>query len=106
MAANRNRRSARVTRTGSNAMGIQRQINQDYRSLVEDYGRLGVELFRKPVTRYILGGVALATLAPVLMRFFRREEVQTFVRDNVEGIRTRIDGVIHSGDRDLDSLNQ
>lgn len=106
MAANRNRRSARVTRTGSNVMGIQRQINQDYKYLVTDYGRLGIELMRKPLARYILGGVALAALAPVVMRFFRQEEVQSFVRDNVEGIRSRIEGVIHSGESEFESLNQ
>jgi hypothetical protein len=106
MASNRNRRSARVTKTGSNAAGIQRQINQDYVNIIRDYRKLGVELFRKPMTRYVLGGVALTALVPYVLRMFRNEEVQTFVRDNVEGIRTRIDGVIHSGERELDTLNQ
>lgn len=106
MATNRNRRTAKVTRTGSNVMGIQRQINQDYVNIVRDYRKLGAELFRRPLTRYILGGVALTALAPVIMRLFRNEDVTSFVRDNVDTIRTRIDGFIHSGEEKLDSLNQ
>lgn len=105
MASTRARRTARVTKKGTNASGVQKQINQDFRNIARDYGKLGAELFRKPMTRYILGGVALTALAPVVMRLFRNEEVQTFVRDNVEGIRTRIDGVIHSAERELDTLN-
>ncbi len=86
-------------------MGIQKQINQDYKYLAKDYGMLGSELLKRPVTRYILGGVALMTLAPFVMRFFRREEVQTFFRDNVQGIRSRIDDVIHSRDMEMDTMN-
>lgn len=106
MATTRNRRTARLTKRGTNAGGIQKQINQDYVNIIRDYRKLGVELLRKPVTRYVLGGVALTALVPFVLRMFRNEEVQTFVRDNVESIRTRIDGVIHSGERDLDTLNQ
>ncbi len=106
MASNRNRRSARVTRTGSNVAGIQRQINQDYVNIVRDYKKLGVELFRKPMTRYILGGVALTVAVPFLLRLIRNEEVVTFVRDNVDNIRTRIDGYIHTADTDMETLNQ
>jgi hypothetical protein len=106
MASTRTRRtSTRATRTGSNALRVQKQINQDYVNLIRDYRKLGVALFRKPMTRYVLGGVAITALVPVFLRMFRNEEVQTFVRDNVEEIRTRIDGVIHSGERELDSLN-
>jgi len=106
MATNRNRRSARVTRTGTNAGGIQRQINQDYVNLIRDYKKLGVELFRRPMTRYILGGVALTVAVPYILRMLRNEEVVTFVRDNVDNIRTRIDGYIHTADSDLETLNQ
>ncbi len=105
MASTRNRRTARVTKTGRNAGGIQRQINQDYVNIIRDYRKLGVELFRKPMTRYVLGGIALTALVPFALRMFRNEEVQTFVRDNVEEIRTRIDGMIHSGERELDTLS-
>jgi hypothetical protein len=84
-------------------MGIQKQINRDYSVLVRDYGRLGVELMRKPIARYILGGVAIATLAPFVARLFRNPEVQTFVRDNVEGIRSRIEGVVQTGEDTMDA---
>lgn len=103
MASTRNRtRRARTPRTAS---GIQRQINQDYVNIIRDYRKLGVALFRKPMTRYVLGGVALTALVPFALRMLRNEEVQTFVRDNVEDIRTRIEGVIHSGERELDTLS-
>lgn len=101
----RSKRSARVTRTGSNVAGIQRQINQDYVNIIRDYRKLGVELFRKPMARYILGGVALTVAVPYLLRMLRREDVVTFVRDNVDNIRTRVDGYIHSAESDLESLN-
>ena len=104
MATTRNRRSARVT-SRTSAMKIQKRINRDYAQLARDYGKLGVKLFRKPATPFVLGGVALTVLAPYIMRMFRNPEVQTFITDNVEGIRSRIDGMIHSGEASLDSLN-
>lgn len=106
MASNRNRRSARVTRNGSNVGGIQRQINQDYMNIIRDYRKLGVELFRRPMTRYILGGVALTVAVPFILRLVRNEEVVTFVRDNVDNIRTRIDGYMHTAEAEMDTLNQ
>lgn len=102
MATNRRRK----TRTGSNLGGIQRQINRDYMNFIRDYRKLGVELFRRPMTRYILGGVALTVAVPYVLRMLRNEEVVTFVRDNVDNIRTRIDGYIHTADADMDTLNQ
>ncbi len=102
MATTRNRRVTRRT----SAMGIQRQINTDYAALVRDYGKLGAKLLSKPLTRYVLGGVALTVLSPFVLRMFRNPEVQTFITDNVEGIRSRIDGMIHSGEETFESLNQ
>ena len=99
MVTARNRKSTRTSSHRSRAMGIQRQINSDYVSL-------GSELWRRPVTRFLFGGVALSMLAPIVMRIFRNPEVQTFMRENVEGIRSRIDGLIHSGQAEFDRLNQ
>lgn len=107
MAQNTNRRGARNTRTGTNAMGIQRAINRDFVDLFTDYKRLGVELWRMPATKYILGGVALTALIPVALRALRDyPEVNTFVKENVEGIRHRLESVIHSGDEMIDSVQQ
>lgn len=91
-------RKATTRRTAARRSGIS--------STIRGYQGRAVQLLELPTTRFILGGVALAALAPVVMRFFRQEEVQTFVRDNVEGIRSRIEGVIHSGESEFESLNQ
>jgi hypothetical protein len=61
-----NKKSVRNTLNGQNAMGIQRKINDDYAELLKDYGKLFVELWRKPMTKYILGGLALSVI-PFLM---------------------------------------
>lgn len=106
MASQRNRKSSKVTRTGSNAPRIQKQINQDYTNFFRDYKKLGVELLRKPMTPYILSGVALTVAVPFILSMFRREDVVTFVRDNVDNIRNRIEGYIHTEDIDMDPLNQ
>lgn len=70
MASNRNRRSARNTPTGENAAGIQKKINQDYAILFKDYKKLFTELWRKPMTKVILGGFALSAVVP----FFLKEQ--------------------------------
>ncbi len=75
-------------------------------SQIRHYRKMGMKLLKRPATPYILGGVAVTVLAPMIMRLFRNEDVTTFVRDNVDTIRTRIDGFIHSGEEKLESLNQ
>ena len=94
MAVAKNRRTARLPKTGTftgmNATNIQRRV---------------LKFLRKPMARYILGGVAVTALAPVIMRIFRNEDVKSFVSDNVDTIRTRIDGYIHSAESEMDSLN-
>ncbi len=102
MATTRNRRTART----KSIVGVQKQINTDYEYLIRDYAKLGAALMRRPLTRFILGGVALTVISPYILRMFRSDEVQTFVRDNVEGIRSRVDGFMHSSDSDLETLNQ
>ena len=78
------RQGARNTRNGRNAMGIQRAINKDYVNLADDYGKLFVELWRKPSVPYILGGIALIGCIP-LVRMLMDEypEVSDFIRENV-----------------------
>lgn len=81
-----------MIKTSSNALGLQKKLR--------------IKPLRKPLTPYILGGVALTVLVPYILRILKREDVVTFVRDNVDNIRTRIDGYIHTGDANMDSLNQ
>jgi hypothetical protein len=96
------RRVSRNTKTGSNVSGIQKTINRDYGLLARDYKKLFVELFRKPVTRYVLGGVAVTALAPVLFRNIRRiPMVDSFLSENMEnldldGIRSKVTDTISS----------
>lgn len=68
MAGTRNRTNARNTANGHNALGIQKKINEDYAVLFKDYGKLFTELWRKPLTKYVLGGFALSAVIPFLLR--------------------------------------
>lgn len=78
----------------------------DIASVLRGYQGRATQLLSMPVTRFILGGVALTVAAPYILRILRSEDVTTFVRDNVDNIRTRVDGYIHSSDSDLETLNQ
>lgn len=62
------RRVARNTQKGTNAMGIQKKINEDYAILWRDYQKLFVELWRKPMTKFVLGGFALSAVVPFLLK--------------------------------------
>ena len=93
MASNRTRRSARVTPTGKNALGIQKMINQDYVQLGRDYKKLFVELWNNPTARWILGGVVLTSVIPFVIKALKSDEEGIFI------IRSR-------GDiRDFDPMN-
>lgn len=98
MASNRNKRPVRNTRTGSNAMKIQRKINMDYVDLVRDYKKLGLELWQKPVTKFIVGGAALGALVPVLMKVFEEYDVDT--------IKDKWNDLVRKGEDHIDSINE
>ena len=101
MASNRNKRPVRNTRTGSNAMKIQRKINMDYVDLVEDYRKLGLELWRKPVTKFIVGGVALGALVPFVMKIMKNYDIDTDV------IKEKWDDLVSKGEETIDTtLNE
>jgi cytochrome c biogenesis factor len=93
--ASNNRRTPRNTKTGSSAMGIQRKINRDYATLARDYGKLAVELWQKPVTKFVLAGVAIGAVVSLARK---NPQISSFVSENVGALRTRIDDVIHSGE--------
>lgn len=93
MASNRSRRSARVTHTGKNALGIQKKINQDYVQLGRDYKKLFVELWNNPTAKWILGGVILTSVIPFIVKALNADSDELYI------IRSR-------GDiRDFDSMN-
>jgi hypothetical protein len=71
MASNRNKRPVRNTKTGANAMQIQRKINMDYVDLAKDYKKLGLELWQMPLTKFIVGGAVLGALIPVFMKLYK-----------------------------------
>ena len=95
---------ATARRTAAKRRTASRQSNLS--SVIRGYQGRATQLLGMPVTRFILGGVALTVVAPYILRMLRNEDVTTFVRDNVDNIRTRIDGYIHSADSDLETLNQ
>lgn len=97
MASNRNKKPVRNTKTGSNAMQIQRKINMDYADLWADYKKLGLELWQLPVTKFIVGGAALGALAPVLMKVFKDYDLDT--------IKSKIDEFVHEA-KDQDILSE
>lgn len=98
-------RGRKKTTTARRRSSASRSPASSVTSTLRGYQGQAMKLLDRPATRYIIGGVALAALAPIVMRFFRREEVVDFVRGNVESIRSRIDGVIHSQESELESLN-
>lgn len=76
-------------------MGIQRKINRDYEGLAKDYKKLAVELWQIPITKFILGGAALGGLVAVFRKY---PELDTFLTDNFEQIKTKVSDVFHSGE--------
>lgn len=95
MATTKTPRSPRNTRTGSNAMEIQKKINSDYGELVRDYKKLAIELWQVPVTKFVLGGAALGALVAVFRKY---PEINTFVTDNVSNVRSKIDDALNSSE--------
>ena len=71
-------RGSRNRKTGSNA-------------LVKDYEKLAIELWKKPATRYVLGGAEIAILVPFAMRMFPR--FNTLIRDNMDTASDKWDEV-------------
>ena len=72
---------------------IQKEINNDYRILARDYRRLALNLWNKPATRYVLGGVAAAALVPVAMRVYRRYPgISTFFTDSLDVVERKFSG--------------
>lgn len=72
-------------------MEIQRVINKDYKLLFKDYKKLSLELWRIPATKYILGGVAITSLVPVMLRVLRNNpQIGNFFRNNVDVIESKV----------------
>lgn len=88
MAANRNRRTARKTTSGSNATGIQKQINTDYEYLLRDYKNLGLELWKKPITKFIVSGFSLGIVVSLLGKY---TNVNDFASDKLRLIKNKFD---------------
>jgi hypothetical protein len=65
------RQNVRNTKTGANAMNIQKAINNDFELLWRDYRKLGLELWRMPVAKFIVGGAAIGALIPVFLKLYK-----------------------------------
>lgn len=79
MASNRSRRSVRVTPTVRTALGIQKEINQDYVQLGRDYKKLFVELWNNPTAKWILGGVVLTSVIPFTVKALNADPGELFI---------------------------
>lgn len=100
-------KKASPTRTNSvrTPLRIQQEINEDYAELARDYKKLGLALWKKPATKYILGGLGFAFLTPFLFRTLKGlPGVEAFFTDTFEGVKNKVDGVINSRATD-DSMN-
>ncbi len=93
------RRNVRNTKTGSNAMNIQKTINEDFALLWRDYGKLGVELWRMPLTKFIVGGAAIGALVPVLMKVFDGEY-------DLDTIKGKITDFVHTAKEESQDLTE
>lgn len=85
------RRNVRNTKTGANALNIQKAINDDFAILLRDYKKLGLELWQFPVTKFIVGGAALGALTPLLVKVFRdydMDEIKEKIVDFVQTVRS------------------
>lgn len=92
MAANRNRQTAKKTPKG-NAIGMQKQINTDYEYLLRDYKNLGIELWKKPVTKYLLGGFSLGVIVSLLNKY---TSVNSFASNKLRLIKNKLDHTLDS----------
>lgn len=85
-------RSGRGGSRGQRVIAAQREINQDYKNLVDDYGTLFARLWRIPSTKYVLGGVAIVTLVPFAIKALRRiPEVDHFFDENMSAMHEKIE---------------
>lgn len=92
MAANRNRKTAKKTGRG-NAIGMQKQINTDYEYLLRDYKNLGIELWKKPVTKYLVGGFSLGIIVSLLNKY---TNVNNFASNRLRLIKNKFDNTLDS----------
>ena len=98
MASNRNKRPVRNTKTGANAMQIQRKINMDYADLFADYKKLGIELWQFPITKFIVGGAALGALVPVLMKAFEDYDL--------DSIKNKWNDLVSEGKEEISDISE
>lgn len=92
MAANRNRKTAKKTARG-NAIGMQKQINTDYEYLLRDYKNLGIELWKKPVTKFLVGGFSLGVIVSLLNKY---TNVNNFASNRLRLIKNKFDNTLDS----------
>lgn len=88
MATNRNRKTAKRTLTGSNVIGVQKQINTDYEYLLRDYKKLAQELWKKPIVKFIAGGFSLGAVVSLLGKY---TTVNDFASDKLRLIKNKFD---------------
>jgi len=79
------------TRT-ARVVEAQKDINQDFIALTEDYGVLAARLWRVPATRYVLGGIALVAIVPAAIKALRKiPKVDHFLDENMNAMSEKIE---------------
>ncbi len=90
------RKSSQLKRVGSSPVQAQKKINSDYQSLFKDYKKMSTVLWSKPATKYVVGGIAFASLIPVAIRLLGRfPKINTFIRENLDVVEEKLEDVGH-----------
>lgn len=74
------------------AVEVQKEINRDYKELFADYKRLTLELWSMRETKYVVGGLAAASLLPLAAGALSRiPRIKSFFDENLEAIEEKIE---------------
>lgn len=67
----------------------------------EDLKKIGARLWKKPVTKFIVGGAALGALVPIVMKVMKDYDIDT------EVIKEKWDDLVSKGEETIDTtLNE
>ena len=81
------KRNTRTVRANSSPLKVQKKINEDYVVLAKDYGKLGESIWRKPATKYVLGGIGLVVAAPYIMKLLKKiPAVEEFLASSTDAM--------------------
>lgn len=60
-------------------------------SYFSDYQKLAKKLWKRPATKWVLGGVAVASIFPLTLRLFRRyPQINEFLSENIHAVEESV----------------